>query len=96
MGGPPITGITCLLYTARENNIFPQNMVTVYPEMYISLERHQHQIDKISEWSKNGSGIFDSSYMASLWLVVAVNCGSVVGRCKIGICSPEVAVKHMF
>jgi len=38
MGSPPFTGITYILYTARENNIFPPNLVTIYPEIYISLE----------------------------------------------------------
>jgi len=80
MGRPLIIGITCLLYIARENNISPQNLGTGYPEMYISLEQHQHQIDKISERPKNGSRICNSSCTASLWLVVAVNCGSTAER----------------
>lgn len=79
MGSPLIIGITYLLYTAQENNIFPQNLVTVYPEIYISSERHQHQMNKISEWSKNGSGICDSNYTATLWLIAAVNCESTAG-----------------
>jgi hypothetical protein len=36
MGASPVTGRNCLLYMERENNLFPQNMVTVYPKIYIS------------------------------------------------------------
>lgn len=59
------TRVTCLLYKAKENNNLPQNLVTICLEIYISSEQHQHRMNKIIEWSKNGLG---TSATLATWL----------------------------